>query len=648
MNYKIFKTDLKPWLKKFFFEKFSYIVKAITGTVITITDGIRKKVNELKLSKESTQRTPTYKGMFRVPEALTQTKGGLTFTVNDDGSVTVTGTSTEVVSIDVYLAKPLTLNGTYTFSLKTVGTISAQEQQQWLLYTGANLNPVVRSNETSHVTRTLSNVTITHLRVYTTANRTLNCTIYPVLEESETPTGWDNLPTQYTPSPDYPQEVKTVKGYRNLFDKDNSTIFNTYIGQSTHKISTNTGGNGRVIVIPCKPNTKYYIKKFVGAKLLITGTSSIMPELGTEVDQYNLTNKSVFYTFTTNNSANYLVAQICDNNDINAGYTIQQILNNFQITEGDQELPYVSYGTNWIYTKVIGKNVFNKENTSWYRNNVDAFSNTANSSTTRIRTTSFSIAGGKTYTVSGIPSEISLIAIRTYDSEQSRSDTTASLSGNTFTLNNSTAYIYLLFGGTDFTNETNELMKNANIQIEEGSTATSYEQYKESIVPIPLNGNEICGIDNYKDELIVDKNGHCWFNKKIKKILLDGSENWSMLDSAIPFRLSITDILLPSSNNNVPSIFSNYYKSMAWNSLSGNYCLSLNSSEKKLRIRNNDITTLADFKTWLSTHNTDVYYALETPQLIDLNYTVDIHLFKGINNISNSDYMDMAIKYYSK
>lgn len=54
-----------------------------------------------------------------------------------------------------------------------------------------------------------------------------------------------------------------------------------------------------------------------------------------------------------------------------------------------------------------------------------------------------------------------------------------------------------------------------------------------------------------------------------------------------------------------------------------------------------------ELKTWLSTHNTEVYYVLATPTEIDLG-NINIELYDGINNISNSEDMDMNIKYYNK
>lgn len=179
------------------------------------------------------------------------------------------------------------------------------------------------------------------------------------------------------------------------------------------------------------------------------------------------------------------------------------------------------------------------------------------------------------------------------------------------------------------------------VNVSDGTTTNNY--------PIPLNNNEIVGIGDYKDELIVDKNGHCWLNKLIGKVVLDGSESdWDYVNnSSIPFRFTHSGIVLPANQNTIPYLYTNYYLPVAWNSnVSYNYCVVVSSSAQQIRFRNTDITTLADFKNWLSTHNTEVYYALKTPQLIDLNTTVDLRLFKGANTITNSEDADMTLKYY--
>lgn len=203
----------------------------------------------------------------------------------------------------------------------------------------------------------------------------------------------------------------------------------------------------------------------------------------------------------------------------------------------------------------------------------------------------------------------------------------------------------------------------------EGTTIKPYVPYGNNYVytavsngtntnyyTIPLNGNEIAGIGDYKDELIVDKNGKCWLNKKTKKYTFNGSENesWGLTGTqpsdtnlkSMSNNTSITDRI----SGEIPA-YSNYFgligylgsASVITNATTTG--LILNKSSNQIVI----ITTLSTaeaFKEWLSTHNISVYYVLATEDLIDLNYTVDIRLFNGVNNISNSDDMYMTLKYY--
>ena len=330
-----------------------------------------------------------------------------------------------------------------------------------------------------------------------------------------------------TPSPDYPQEVKTVKGYRNLLD-----LTTTLIPNRTNKGITTTINDNQTLsfvgIANSSDNKRYFTSDDNDKILCKAGTYRILSNYSETVKLeirkiISNTRSDVVDVFTSDEDFYIYNGIFTLTNNKNYNETIW-----LQLTEGNQALPYVPYGNNYIAVNI--------------------------------------------------------------------SD------------------------GTD----------------------TNY-------YTIPLNNNEIVGIGNYKDELIVDKNGKCWLNKKIGKVILNGSENWAMLDSTIPFKLAINNLLLPRSNNAVPSVLSDYYKVVAWNTFStaGDYFLSVTSTESNLRIRNNNITTLIDFKTWLSTHNVTVYYALVTSELIDLNYTADIRLFNGINNISNSDDMTMALKYYS-
>ena len=170
---------------------------------------------------------------------------------------------------------------------------------------------------------------------------------------------------------------------------------------------------------------------------------------------------------------------------------------------------------------------------------------------------------------------------------------------------------------------------------------------------LPLNDNVIAGIDDYKDEYIVDKNGHCYLNKKIGKVVLDGSEEWTYKD---------TD----ETNYCFSRAFSGYYKNDT--SLTSGYGLSnyfnvgtkygynaalqagigiyfYPSTSNVMYLVTNTATTVSQLELWLNNHNTEIYYPLATANLIDLNYFVDMTLYEGTNTITNSETAPMEITY---
>ena len=177
----------------------------------------------------------------------------------------------------------------------------------------------------------------------------------------------------------------------------------------------------------------------------------------------------------------------------------------------------------------------------------------------------------------------------------------------------------------------------------EGTTVDrNYEPYKGNIVTIPLNGNEIVGIGDYKDELIIDRNGHCWLNKKTGKVALDGSESGWINGSTSNYSRFTLPLVNANPSSSRSICLSNYFKYIS----SGHtYSGCFISSRNVYLYPDIEINLLEEWYLWLSTHNTEIYYPLETPELIDLNYDVDVRLLNGLSKISNSEDMDMTIKY---
>ena len=169
---------------------------------------------------------------------------------------------------------------------------------------------------------------------------------------------------------------------------------------------------------------------------------------------------------------------------------------------------------------------------------------------------------------------------------------------------------------------------NFYIQLEKGTQATPYEEYKSNSLTIDLQGNELCSLPNgTKDELVVE-NGIAKIIKRIGKVVLDGSENWISNEVGIGYvryTLFIDDLVLTTTSdvNKYYAISNNFVSSTSNQTVNdkadaNRICV---VSNKRLLVKTLDITlsNVNLFKTWLSTHNTEVYYVLETP--IDIEIT---------------------------
>lgn len=126
-------------------------------------------------------------------------------------------------------------------------------------------------------------------------------------------------------------------------------------------------------------------------------------------------------------------------------------------------------------------------------------------------------------------------------------------------------------------------------------------------------GMELCKIGNYQDYFYKDS-GKWYLHKEIGKVVLDENSNISThLYGTNSFQTYTNNIL---KNDNLLCVISDYFKGVSYdNRTSGDnliYSVS-NDPTFDLVIRNTTFTSLADFKTWLSTHNVVVYYVLATP-----------------------------------
>lgn len=297
---------------------------------------------------------------------------------------------------------------------------------------------------------------------------------------------------------------------------------------------------------------------------------------------------------------------------------------------------YVSYNT--IQVKNIGKNLFDKNSSETQIGYFTSDGTLKSGGGSTVTTTYTKVKPNIDMTISGIKLEWLCF----YDKNKNFIERIAGASGSTSNIFNKNAnYIRFQASSSVF-----DLDK---IQLELGTQATTYEPYQESITNIDLQGNELCSLqNNIKDELVIE-NGRAKIIKRIGKIVLDGTENWGKYNVAFQM------INAPAGNvfYRNASAYSNYFKYKYYasgiTSIIQDGEFGWNAS-KLLTIRNDECSTVDEFKTWLSTHNTTVYYELATAIEIDLGAIDTLSTFDGINNVSlDANFtIPFTIKYYKE
>lgn len=159
-----------------------------------------------------------------------------------------------------------------------------------------------------------------------------------------------------------------------------------------------------------------------------------------------------------------------------------------------------------------------------------------------------------------------------------------------------------------------------------------YEPYQATEYIIDLQGNEMVEIPNgVKDELVVDKYGNVSLIKNVGKKILNGSEDWMLNTNYTTSTMLAVQYLENGmlSNSRIKSDNFTYNKISEINTIRAAAQFLLIGLDIK------QFATVDDFKTWLSTHNTTIYYQLEEPQTIPLGTLSElITTLNGTNNIS--------------
>jgi hypothetical protein len=182
-----------------------------------------------------------------------------------------------------------------------------------------------------------------------------------------------------------------------------------------------------------------------------------------------------------------------------------------------------------------------------------------------------------------------------------------------------------------------------NWQLEYGSTATSYEPYKETTYPINLGNIELCKIGSYQDYIYKDS-GKWYKHSEIGKVVLDGTQDTifensqstptprSVFRAKIPFYVKIAGYFLSNrfivgstNSNRIVLATNNYYQ-----------YISLDDEITNINASDTNEEKIQKFKTWV-TNNNVVLYVIINATNEKITYTTLISQLNAIENAVSYD-----------
>lgn len=452
-----------------------------------------------------------------------------------------------------------------------------------------------------------------------------------------------------TPTPIAPVEIKNISGIENLFSIDDTTT-PTKIVDGEVTITTTAYDPTKFLIKVSKnqPYTLSFINDNASSTYPIrlqVKESDSSGNAGTKIadDTISYTSKHVR---TITPITEYIIIEMFRG----VASSKTTIINEIQLEKGATMHSFVPYGSNYLVEKVVGKNKLDINNMTFHEKaattyqiseNIITITNTSDNMNSYARWFAFNTQDlkGKTLTLSAKAktsgNNVACIQILYCDdngtNRKSIGYTTSTKDGKislTFTVLNElletqTKILLLFYGSYGVANVNGTYAEYSEIQIEENTTATEYEEYKEAISLIDLKNNlhELSSIGDVKDELIV-KDGLGVIDKSIWEVTLDNSftiSSMSTVNGKRRFKIVLTDLAKTMADNVVNKVLSNKFIAVSGDDtyLEKNGISVIGDT---VVIYYDAINTYTDdeFKIWLSNNPIILQYELETPKTINL------------------------------
>ena len=599
--------------------------KTAEGTELVIADG--KQVVEFRVDGKCTQETSIQgKNLF---DGIMES-GGINNTTGNNQANDSLVRSKNYVSV-----KP---NTTYIISNNGVGVamnvLEYASDKSFISFAGVigAGKPFTTSSTTRYIRFYRSNSNADKIQV----------------EAGNTITNWVAL-TPNMPSPDYPSEVECVKG-KNLFNENDLTFTNTQnakIEINNHVITMTT--------LQEKSSNDLFVIGKIDDSLLVNGESYTISSINVSGMAQNfrlqLRTKSGGYVAGHPARSTIVYDNVYSLYVINNPYATSvstvipagtvAVVKNIQVKKGSVAIDtdYVPY--NNLQIRNVGKQLLSLKNGTYSNNGITAVVNNGVISLSGTATaTSFvnvqlneeyaDLVMNKTITISLNNPKVNANCRLKLD-DPGLYPLTALKENNTKSYTITTSPIPGAISIRTQSGATYQDDFTLKPKIELGAIATPYSEYQSQALNINLKGNELCSIGDVKDELVI-KDGRAKIIKRIGKVIFNGSESaWYAVSEG--FYITTAAWKNKSRSETLTNYFQTFtvYRGGLADADNGAGFLYPNINQYYLKI--DGITTLPELKTWLSSHNTTVYYQLAEEQEIDLGKIANIPMREEEVNI---------------
>lgn len=631
----------------------------ISGTSIDINDSAEAKVNELKISGNSKQETRSGKNIFDLKtwfknvnsnnctKTLLENGFQLDFEAGADAYIGYIVTNTGTVLSESYRKQVIEVEASKEYTLSLSSTPKCyigffDENYGSLGYYKFTEN---NYNKTTYTFTTPATAKYITIRLGISNENYTTYTFTDIqLEEGTIATEYEQYGA--SPSPDYSSEIEccgdNIQILKGVEEVTGLTSAGTWANGTWRSAGGGTGTR-ESIDVPDSPNAN--IKKgwhtaSTSGQVLISqddvpttngqkhvlscyakGTGKILLQYGNETLGYQKTNiaissdwQKVSFEFTSKGTGNAYFGVNDASSDV--------YVCGMKLEEGNVATGYSDYGQGCINVVICNKNLAKLETTGQYRNYTSGvLSENSNFS-------SF-IAGVKpntNYIATNAHSNLCY-----FDKNMNFIAGQAFTNGTTFNTNNMEDVYYITLA-----------VKNENVNtvmVEEGTTATNYEEHKEQVYTIPTQ-QPFRSNGDVRDTFI--KKNNKWYERHwVKRTYVDGTETWikSSVTSNVSFwgdftskicDIDLTTIAENASNSNTTKaqVLCNYFKVTNLKELYANgIAMNVNIEKGYIQVRlglglDTGITTVDLLKAKLqelSNAGTPVYvdYVLETPQDIE-------------------------------